>query len=174
MKKIITIFALVAAFTTLSMTTKSTKVMTPNIPFYHETLGEIPPIDVLPDVVPVVWTVDNQTNCEIDFWLYFSIDGEEDARGFGQDDEIEEINKLGITNITASRIRTLFGLGTSGFSITKISAFLRIGTFTQEVYPGMSPNPVTISTGLPAPCNCLRIEFNRPLQKLIVTQGFGC
>jgi hypothetical protein len=172
MKKIITIFALVAAFTTLSMTTKSTKVMTPNIPIYHETLGEIPPIDILPNFSPTVWTIINNSNCDL-FAIEVFVTLEEDPTVYSNFGNAISVMPSSQFQVSGNFVRGFTGKSFSeGFTITNISFRLGLGSgYAFDVYPGDSK---TISTGLPSPCDCIHVTVDATSKTLIISNGVGC
>ncbi len=168
-KKIITIFALVAAFTTLSMTTKK---MTPNIPMYHETLGEIPPIDILPNFSPTVWTIFNNSNCNL-FQIEVFVTLEESPTVFSNFGNPISVMPSGQFQVSGNFVRSFTGKSFSdGLTITNISFRLGLGAgYAYDVYPGDSK---TISTGLPFPCDCIHVEVDATTKTLIINNGVGC
>jgi hypothetical protein len=169
MKKIITLFALLVAITTLSMTTKK---MTPNIPFYHETLGEIPPIDVLPDVSPTVWTIINNSTCNL-FQIEVFVTTEGDPTVFSNNGTPINVLPSSQFQLSGDFVRNISGKSSSeGFTITNISFRLGLGSgYEFDVYPGDSK---TISTGLPSPCDCIHVSVNPTTRTLIISNGVGC
>lgn len=70
---------------------------------------------------------------------------------------------------TAEEIRNMFGLDAAvGFTIKKNSANIIYGsTQVGETYPG--DNIDIYNTGMPPPCNCVHVQFDRSTQTIILS-----
>ncbi len=154
MKKLLFLFSMIIAVTTIAM-----KPLTKNVPIYHTTKGDIhPPIVVLQNANPDVWTIINNSGCDYSIDLWVTIEGHEPIKLLAH-----EIKTGETSYYSADEIRHMLGLDDgSAFTLTQISAEIDLkstGERIGDTYP--SDNFDLKNVDLPEPCNCVHVKFDR-------------
>lgn len=127
------------------------KPKTINIPPDHDTLGELnPPIALDPDVELDVWKIINESGCDLDINVFFTIDDPDNTQA-----KFIPIssNSNSTSIITSTNVLDLFGLN-SNTNILNSSIEIKNsnGYVVGYGYPGQT---TVISNGQEGPCNCL-------------------
>ena len=145
---------------------------TPNIPSEHGTLGLLP--YVIPNTEGNLIELENTTDCEMEFFAYITIVTD-------QSNSVETytvnatVSAGGSININWTELTNQINILYNGqnFAITHWSYNVRIGTWVMPIYPGEDK---TISTSLPPPCDCIRLQFliNCNPRGVKASPGTGC
>jgi hypothetical protein len=145
---------------------------TPNIPSEHGTLGAL---DLhIPNAEGTLVVLENTTDCDITYYYYVTV-VTENTNETGTLSFPVTVAAGATVNVNWSdlvnKVHTIYG--TQNFAITHWSFNVQIGTWVMPIYPGEDK---TISTSLPPPCDCIRLQFlrNSSPTKVIVSPGTGC
>jgi hypothetical protein len=145
----------------------------PNLPPEHDTRGLL---DLqIPNLEGNLIELENLTDCDIDYYAYVTIITDQT---FSVKTYVVEttVGAGGSINVDWSALTNQINNDFSGqnFAITHWSYNIKIGgTWILPLYPGEDK---TVSTSLPPPCDCLRLQFllNNNPRKLKISPGTGC
>ncbi len=163
MKKLLLSLALFSMFTVIALP--------PPLPPRHNDFGILTtPIELDPNAVLGFYFVDNQSQCDdinLEYWLTGTV-----TNG-GATYTIPIIPTGANGSLSIGDVNNAFqiangGIPTGGVTITHASINIIMGGVTiGSVYPNA---PATFYTGLPYPCDCIRIAFNG-VNEVVITRG---
>ncbi|MCK6611600.1 MAG: hypothetical protein L6Q78_11230 [Bacteroidia bacterium] len=136
---------------------------TVNIPPDHNTAGTLsPPPSCDPDEPgEVLWTIQNNSNCDLTMWFWVTVDG--------VDKRItKSISSGSSVNITVQDVLAAFGGLNETFSISNASFQLNQSSGETAIGYGYPNSMVRLfNPNLPAPCNCILMDWNQATKTIV-------
>ena len=165
MKQLLKIHAF-GAILLLLITSTHVYGQTVNIPPNHNSAGTLnPPVSCDPDEPgEVLWTIQNNSNCDLQYFFFFTVG--ENTYNLG----LLSISAGSSVNITTGDLMQFVSSGNQPFAVTKASFQLNQGTETTPIgygYPNSSER--VTNPNLPAPCNCIHINWNQSTRTIVLS-----
>jgi len=154
-----------AAIVLLLISTTHVYGQTVNIPPDHQTAGTLSPPPSCDPKEPgeVLWTILNNSNCELNMWFWVTVNGVNKSLTI-------PIATGSSVNITVQDVLDAFEGLNETFTISNASFQLNQSSESTAIGYGYPNSKVRLSNpNLPAPCNCILMDWNQATKTIILS-----